>query len=100
MSGKPAVTYTVEMSRTAHKLFKKLDPPIKKRIEDESKEIAKSPYAAPQLSGLPLPVRSYHFSIAGVQWRIAYTVDDVKAQVIVVLFGVRENFYDKLKRML
>jgi len=93
-------TYTVEMTRAAHRVYKKLDPPVQKRVKTEMAKVAENPSAAPQLRGLPLPVRSHHFSHQGVQWRIAYTVDDAVNKVVVVLLGVRENFYDRLKRLL
>jgi mRNA-degrading endonuclease RelE of RelBE toxin-antitoxin system len=93
-------TYTVEMTRAAHRVYKKLDPPVQRRVKAEMAKVVEAPTAAPQLRGLPLPVRSHHFSHQGVQWRIAYTVNDDAAKVVVVLLGVRENFYDRLKRVL
>ena len=97
MNGK---TYAVEMTSAAHKVYKKLDPPAQKRIKSAVEAIAKAPHAAALLSGLPLAVRSHHFTLAGVHWRVAYTIDERAAKVIVVLLGVRENFYDRLRRLL
>ncbi|OGQ83966.1 MAG: hypothetical protein A2289_17680 [Deltaproteobacteria bacterium RIFOXYA12_FULL_58_15] len=88
------------MTRAAHRVYKKLDPPIQRRVKAEMEKVTAAPNAAPQLSGLPLPIRSHHFSQQGKQWRIAYTVDDAATKVVVVLLGVRENFYDRLKRLL
>lgn len=92
--------FTAEMTRAAHRVFKKLDPPVQKRVKAEVAKIVAAPLAASPLSGLPLAVRSHHFTQQGVHWRIAYTVDDAEAKVVVVLLGVRENFYDKLRRLL
>jgi len=93
-------SYTVEMTSAAHRVYKKLDPPVQRRIKAEVQEIAKAPNASPLLHGLPLPIRSHHFTQNGVHWRIAYTVNDMQTKVTVVLLGVRENFYDRLKRLL
>lgn len=95
-----AEPYTVEMSRTAHRVFKKLDDPVKQRIKQETARIAGAPEASSLLKGLPLKVRSHHFILARVHWRIAYTVDEKAKKITVVLLGVRENFYERLKRLL
>jgi mRNA-degrading endonuclease RelE of RelBE toxin-antitoxin system len=92
--------YSIEMTKAAHRIYKKLDPPVQRRIKDETHKIAQAPHNAPMLQGLPLSVRSHHFTFNGVNWRIAYVTDDVAAKLTVVLLGVRENFYDRLKRLL
>ena len=101
MSGEPSTPpYAVEMTKAALRLYRKLDPPVQKRIKSEIQTVALSPHHAALLHGLPLSIRSHHFALQGVQWRIAYTVDDTARKLTVVLLGVRENFYDRLKRML
>lgn len=92
--------HAIEMTRAAHRVYKKLDRPVQERLRAELEKVAAAPKAASLLRGLPLAVRSHHFTQKGVHWRVAYTVDDDSAKVIVVLLGVRENFYDRLRRLL
>jgi mRNA-degrading endonuclease RelE of RelBE toxin-antitoxin system len=88
------------MTRAAHRVYKKLDPSVQQRVKAEMEKVVATPHAAAPLHGLPLPIRSHHFTHQGVHWRVAYTVHDDTRKVVVVLVGVRENFYDRLKRLL
>jgi mRNA-degrading endonuclease RelE of RelBE toxin-antitoxin system len=36
----------------------------------------------------------------GVEWRIAYQIDEEAHRVVIVMIGPHENFYKSLKRLI
>ena len=67
-----------------------------KRIQKEIDTLLKDPYNNPPLKGTLKHIRSHHFYFQRNQFRIAYSIED---DVIVVLIASRENFYEKLERV-
>jgi mRNA-degrading endonuclease RelE of RelBE toxin-antitoxin system len=45
-------------------------------------------------------VYSYHLKYSGVDYRIAYTINDNELIVYFISAGTRENFYKTIKRRL
>jgi mRNA-degrading endonuclease RelE of RelBE toxin-antitoxin system len=62
--------------------------------------ISKYPFDAEKLQKPIDECRSLHFKINGVHYRIAYRIIKDKKRIDVVLIGPRENFYQRLKRVL
>ncbi|MCH4004906.1 MAG: type II toxin-antitoxin system RelE/ParE family toxin [Lactobacillus crispatus] len=76
---------------------KKLKTIIKNVIYDE---IAPNPYeAGDSKSGDLNGFYAYKLHYSGIQYRIAYTIDDDGNLVIIALAGTREKFYETLKRI-
>ena len=98
--GNKEVGYQVKMTNACHRIYDKFSLPLKEQIKSEAREIAKDPYKCEKLSGFPMNIRSYHFSYKGTAYRIAYDIDKKEKIVYVKLINTRENFYEKLKRML
>jgi mRNA-degrading endonuclease RelE of RelBE toxin-antitoxin system len=79
--------------------LKKIDPPIREKIRTEHlPKILSDPGAGENLSGDLNGTRSYHFTIAGQQFRIAYIADEQAKTVFVQMIAKRGDFYVLLKR--
>lgn len=44
-------------------------------------------------------IRSFHFSVQGTEYRIAYIVNNDAEEIVFLLIDSRENFYEKLRRV-
>lgn len=62
--------------------------------------IAAHPFDHEKLTSPLDECRSFHFKISNVQYRIAYRIVKEENRIDIVLIGPRENFYDKLRRVL
>jgi addiction module RelE/StbE family toxin len=81
--------------------LKRLDKAIIKELFDvHIEKILQEPYLGEKLHGELAGVSSYHFRKNKVEYRVAYTVEEHKKIVYVVMVGKRENFYEILKRRL
>lgn len=84
-----------------HPSFKKdvksLDHPVQRELSKMIDTILENPEIGEALSMDLLGVYSYHFKFSRVEYRIAYTILDAE-NVFFLMVGVRENFYEVLKR--
>lgn len=81
--------------------LKKLDKHAVKEIHSTHLDILlDNPFIRECLYGDLEGVFSYNFRKNKVDYRIAYTVDDERKIVYIIMIGKRENFYDVLKRRL
>ena len=53
-----------------------------------------------ELTGPLIGIRSYHFKIGKVQYRIAYTINENEHMIKILMIAKRESFYHLLKRRL
>ncbi len=63
-------------------------------------KILNNPYATEQLYGNLAGVWIYHFRKNNVDYRIAYSIDEIQKTVYFLKIGKRENFYEILWRRL
>jgi mRNA interferase RelE/StbE len=85
------VTYRIELRPAAVRALKKLDPPVRRRIQGAISLLAEDPRppAARPLRGRPgLRVRVGDY-------RIIYTVEDDVLLIVVVTLGHRRDVYDR-----
>ena len=81
--------------------LKKLDKPVVKEIHNiHLDNLLGNPFAGESLYGDLEGIFTYHFRKNKVDYRIAYTVDDEKKVVYIIMIAKRENFYEILKRRL
>ncbi len=81
--------------------LKKRDKSIVREIYDIHLEnILHEPYRGEKLQGDLEDVSSYHFRKNKVDYRIAYSIEEVKNIVYFLMVGKRENFYEILRRRL
>lgn len=84
---------------TGRKSLNKLPDKIRALLIEKSKILESNPIIGEKLSGSLHFLRSFHLKHQNVHYRLAYTIDEKKELIIIHLIGVRENFYDKLKRL-
>ena len=98
--GNKEISYQVKMTNACHRIYDKFSLLLKEKIKSEAEKIAKDPYKCKKLSGFPINIRSSHFSYKGTDYRIAYDVDKKEKIMYIKLINPRENFYEKLRRIL
>lgn len=92
--------FEIVITRTAKKSAEKLPRAAKEEIVKQSQQLKENPYLGEKLSGSLHFLYSFHFVIEGVHYRLAYSVDTGKQQIVVHLIGPREGFYKRLRRLL
>ncbi|MFM7390700.1 MAG: type II toxin-antitoxin system RelE family toxin [Vampirovibrionales bacterium] len=96
-----APCYTLLLTHTAEKSQRKLDKPLRLKLKQALALLMHTPHTVGEALKQPLTgVYSHHLTYHGVEWRIAYTIDTLRLEVIVVHIGSHENFYKTLKRWL
>jgi len=85
------MTYTVELSPAARRHFRKLDPPIQRRIAARIDALAKDPRpdGVVKLTAVEPPL----YRIREGDWRILYQIEDDVLLVVVVRIGHRSEVY-------
>ena len=72
---------------------------VRKILFKETEIIERNPYAGEKLSSSLSFLYSFHFSINSIAYRAVYTVNEEKKEITFHLVGVRENFYEKVRRL-
>jgi len=91
--------YQTLMAPSAHRIYKKFDPPLQQKVKKEAKKLAEDPYMYNGLKGPFKGIRSYHFNYRKTHYRIAYRIIEENKQIEIVLVKSRESFYEILKRI-
>lgn len=87
------------ISNSAKRSIKKLPLLVRKELFEMTAILEQNPYVGEKLSGSLSFLRSFHFSVDGITYRAIYTVDEERKEITFHLAGVRENFYEKVKRL-
>ncbi len=87
------------VSNSAKRSIKKLPLHVRKALFEETVVLERNPYTGEKLSGSLSFLYSFHFSVNGFTYRVVYTVDEERKEVTFHLAGIRENFYEKVKRL-
>lgn len=92
----------VKFASPAEKYLKKLkDKPLKKLFRAAIDEICDNPDIGEEKTGDLKGVLTYGFRYNKTDYRIAYTVENIDDElVVVILAGTHEGFYEYLKRYL
>ena len=88
------------MAPSAHRRYKKFDPPLQQKIKGEARRLSEDPHRYDELRGPLRGIRSYHFGYGKTQYRIAYRTLEDKEQIEIVLVKSREKFYQTLRRII
>lgn len=91
--------YQVVITSSAKKESKKLPKKVRITAFEAAQKLKANPYLGEKLSGSLNFLYSFHFKVEGKDYRLAYAVNDKKKLIIVHLIQIRENFYQKLKRL-
>jgi len=82
------------------KAQKKWDKPLRLKLKAALERLAFDPIALGEQLRQPLTMlRSHHVRYQGLEWRIAYQINDDNKVVYVVLIGPHENFYNRVKKL-
>lgn len=94
--------YQVYLSKSAAKAGNKQGKAFVTKIGTMLTQLSKNPFPSQveRLSGEFNFLYSYHFTNAGIAFRLCYKVDKVAKTITVVLIRPRENFYKILKQKL
>ncbi len=94
--------YQIFITRSAEKDIKKRGGNLRKEIKGLTDKLTKDPHPsqAKRLTGELNFIFSYHFTFSGSAFRLAYTVDEKKKTITIVMIAPRENFYKILQRKL
>ena len=93
--------YKVLIAPPAERYFKKIkDMNLKLKFKEAMSVIGENPYIAEEKRGDLSGFRSLDVRYNGVNYEIAYKIYEIEdKQVVVILAGTRENFYEELKRI-
>ena len=93
--------YKIFISKAAKKAAKRLPSVVREKVIVLCREIiAKNPRSVHKLHKPLDACYSYHFKMNNVHYRIAYIILEKEERIDVVLIGVRENFYKRLKQII
>ncbi len=93
--------FKIFITSSAKRSAKKLPVEVKREIIKLSEEfIAKNPFDSEKLQSPLSECRSFHFKLNNVHYRIAYRIIENEKRIDIVLVGARENFYQRLRRVL
>jgi len=87
------------MAPSAHRRYKKFDPPLQSKIKEEARKLSEDPYKYEELKGPLKGIRSYHFDYKNTQYRIAYRIVESEKRIEILLVKTRESFYQILRRI-
>ena len=91
--------HQVVITPSAKKESKKLPKKVRIVAFETAQRLKVNPYSGERLSGSLNFLYSFHFKVEGKDYRLAYAIDDKNKLIIVHLIQIRENFYQKLKRL-
>lgn len=91
--------YEIQFSSKAARYFKKIkEKQLINAYKESLQKISKDPYIGQPKRGDLSGIYGYHVKYQGINYEIAYTMNEVNGKkVIVLLAGTRENFYEQLK---
>lgn len=92
--------FQIVITPSAKRAAKNLQQVAREEILKQSQKLKENPYLGEKLSGSLHFLYSFHIKFKGVEYRLAYTIDKSQKLIVVHLIGPRENFYEKLKRLL
>lgn len=91
--------YRRVITPSAKRSLKKLPRPVREALINATAILETNPYAGEKLSGSLYFLYSFHFKLNNTEYRVAYTIYDVKKIIVVHFAHTRENFYEKLRRL-
>ena len=84
---------------SAAKSLKRISHDAQRELIHATEILTTNPYSGEKLHGSLSFLYSFHFKFQNIQYRVAYSVDDVRELIIIHLVGPRENFYDRVRRL-
>ena len=93
--------YEISYSNPAGRYLKKIkDKHLLAAYKNAIDDLRKDPYIGTQKTGDLRGIYGYDVNYSGVNYELAYRIyEENGQQIVVVLAGTRENFYEALKRL-
>lgn len=94
--------YEIQFTSVAERYFKKLkEKPLKIKYKEALQVLSNNPHLGHPKQGDLAGIYGYDVKYKSTSYEIAYRIYETDGkQVVVLLAGTRENFYDELKRYL
>lgn len=89
--------YQLIIPNQVKKEIKRLDKSLLNSLIVILEDIAEHPKNGEPLRGDLSHLRKWSFNHLGIEYRIAYQINDDRIEVLVLKVGTRENFYADLK---
>jgi addiction module RelE/StbE family toxin len=84
---------------TVKKDLRKIDRDAREKIKDVwLPKLLSEPHEGKELTGPLSGIRSYHFKVGKVQYRIAYVLEENDFIINVLMIAKRESFYQILSK--
>ncbi len=83
----------------AKRSLKTLPLTVRVALVEATLPLERNPYAGSKLTGALHFLYSFHCKISNVEYRVCYTIDNVKKLIIIHFAHTRENFYEKVRRL-
>lgn len=84
--------YEIKLTVKAQRFYDKADKPLTRKLNRCFDQLAKNPYAHPNIKRLRGTLTGYFRYRAG-DWRVIYEVNDDQILVIVLVIAHRRNIY-------
>lgn len=91
--------YERVVTPSAKRSLKKLPRRVREDILEATTILETDPFAGEKLSGALHFLYSFHFKSRNTSYRLVYTIDHDKKQIVIHFAHTRENFYEKLRRL-
>ena len=93
--------YEIRYSKPAERYFKKIkDKRLLAAFKGAIDKLKNDPYIGAQKTGDLRGIYGYDVKYDGVSYELAYRIYEENGHlVVIILAGTRENFYEKLKRL-
>ena len=92
--------YEILMSPSAHRIYRKFDSHLQRKIKEKARKLSEDPYRYDELKGPLKGIRSYHFDYKNTEYRIAYRIVENKNRIEIVLVKARKSFYQILRQII
>ncbi|MFZ2970839.1 MAG: type II toxin-antitoxin system RelE/ParE family toxin [Minisyncoccia bacterium] len=93
--------FDVFITSSGRRSAKKLPEDVKREVVGLCEShLSRHPFDSDKLQKPLAECRSFHFKLNNIHYRIAYRIVEDKKRIDIVLVGTRENFYQKLRRVL
>lgn len=93
------MTYTLNITKSALALFKKLPKNIQPILIQKAQVLIINPYAGEPLKGKYRLLGSLHLTIEDAAYRLLYQVFQQSETIVIRLATTRENIYRRLDEM-
>ena len=95
------MSYTVFLSKKAHKQYKGLDNLVHDKIKSILSQLKEEPHKGFSLAGGKYTGLKYiKIKDRSIEYRAVFDINDDNKEILIIFLGTRENFYKEVRRYL